>query len=83
MQRMTADQAKTQFDVLINKAQLQPVQVIDNDRVVAVMVPASDYEDMRAFYVARLIRTMARTAGEAAAAGLTQEKLDELLADES
>lgn len=83
MQRMTADQAKTQFDDLINKAQLQPVQVIDNDRVVAVMVPANDYEDMRAFYAARLISTMARTAREAAAAGLTQEKLDELLADES
>lgn len=83
MQRMTTNQAKTQFDVLIDMAQLQPVQLIDDDRVVAVMVPANDYEDMRAFYAARLISTMARTAKEAAAAGLTQAKLDELLADES
>lgn len=83
MQRMTANQAKTQFGAFIDMAQREPVQVLRHDRVVGVMVSASDYEAMRAFYANRLIQTMDRISDEAAAAGLTQEILDELLADES
>lgn len=83
MQRMTANQAKTQFGAFIDMAQREPVQVLRHDRVVGVMVSASDYEAMRAFYANRLIQTMDRISDEAAAAGLTQEILDKLLADES
>jgi hypothetical protein len=53
------------------------------DRVVGVMVSAQDYEAMRAFYADRLAHTMDRVAENAANAGLTQDKLSELLADES
>ena len=38
---------------------------------------------MRAFYADRLLKTMDDTADAAARAGLTPEKLAELLADES
>jgi len=53
-----------------------------HDRVVGVMVSAEDYEAMRAFYADRLLKTMDQTAEAAERAGLTPEKLAELLADE-
>jgi PHD/YefM family antitoxin component YafN of YafNO toxin-antitoxin module len=83
MQTITANQAKTQFGAFIDMAQREPVQVLRHDRVVGVMVSASDYEAMRAFYADRLARTLDRTAAQSAAAGLTDEGLDALLADES
>ncbi len=83
MQTMTANQAKTQFGAFIDMAQKEPVRVMRHDRVVGVMVSASDYEAMRAFYADRLVRTLDQTAAQAAAAGLTLAQLDTLLADES
>ncbi len=64
--------------------QLQaPVRVMQHERVVGVMVSPEDHEAMRAFYADRLVRTMDRTAHHAEQAGLTPERLDTLLADES
>ena len=83
MQTMTANQAKTQFGAFIDMAQKEPVRVMRHDRVVGVMVSASDYEAMRAFYADRLVRTLDQTAAQASAAGLTPEQLATLLADES
>jgi prevent-host-death family protein len=83
MQTMSANTAKTQFGHFIDTAQREPVRVMRHDRVVGVMVSAQDYEAMRAFYADRLARTMQQSAAYAAQQGLTPEKLDELLADES
>lgn len=83
MQTFTANEAKTHFGEFIDLAQNAPVRVMRRDRVVGVMVSASDYEAMRQFYADRLLKTMDETADAAAQAGLTPEKLDELLADES
>jgi hypothetical protein len=46
------------------------------------MVSAEDYHAMRAFYADRLRHTLKQSAAEAAAEGLTDEKLEQLLADE-
>ena len=83
MQTMTANQAKTHFGAFIDMAQKEPVRVMRHDRVVGVMVSASHYEAMRAFYADRLVRTLDQTAAQAAAAGLTSHELEALLADES
>ena len=83
MQTFTANEAKTRFGEFSDLAQKEPVRVMRRDRVVGVMVSASDYEAMRQFYADRLVKTMDETADAAARAGLTPEKLDELLADES
>ncbi|WP_235579240.1 type II toxin-antitoxin system Phd/YefM family antitoxin [Pseudorhodoferax sp. Leaf274] len=76
---MTANQAQTQFDAFIDMAQKGPVRVMGHDGLVGVMVSPEDYEAVRAFYADRLARTMDRTAGRAQQAGLTPEKLDDLL----
>lgn len=83
MQTYTANEAKIRFGEFLDKVQREPVRVMRHDRVVGVMVSAEDYEAMRAFYADRLLKTMDETADAAARAGLTSEKLAELLADES
>ena len=83
MQTYTANEAKTRFGEFLDRVQREPVRVMRHDRVVGVMVSAEDYEAMRTFYADRLRQTLRETAEGAAAAGLTEEKLAELLADES
>ena len=83
MQTFTANEAKTRFGEFLDRVQREPVRVMRHDRVVGVMVSAEDYEAMRAFYADRLLKTMNDTAEGAERAGLTPEKLDELLSGES
>lgn len=80
---MTANEAKTRFGEFLDQAQREPVRVMRHDRVVGVMVSAQDYEAMRTFYADRLRHTLAEAGNQAGRAGLTQDKLDTLLADES
>ena len=79
MQSFTANQAKTQFGQFLDTAQREPVQVLKHDRVVGVMVSAKDYEAMRTFYADRLQHRIQQSAALAEAAGLTENKLDEML----
>ena len=81
MQSFTANEAKTRFGELIDRVQREPIQVTRHNRVVGVMVSADDYHAMREFYKDRLRRTLKQSAEEAAAKGLTNEKLEQLLAD--
>lgn len=83
MQTYTADEVQTHFDEFLDRVQLEPVSVMRNDRVVGVMVSAEGYEGMRLFYANRLRNTIRECAQSAAAAGLTEERLQKLLADES
>lgn len=80
MRTYSASEAKIRFGELLDQSQHAPVRVKRYGRVVGVMVSAEDYEAMRAFYANCLLRTMDET-GESA--GLTPEKLNELLADKS
>lgn len=83
MKTYSANEAKTRFGEFIDEVQREPVRVMRRDRVVGVMVSAQDYEAMRAFYADRLRHTLRESAQTAAASGLTEEKLAQLLADES
>jgi len=83
MQTITANEAKTRFGELIDRVQREPVQVTRHNRVVGVMVSAEDYQGMHAFYVDRVQRSMQEAARHAASKGLTDETLQQLLADES
>lgn len=82
MQTFTANEAKSRFGELIDRAQREPVRVTRRNRVVGVMVSAEDYAAMRAFYADRLRHTMRKVGEEAAAKGLTEGELQRLLADE-
>jgi len=79
LQTFTANEAKTRFGELINRVQREPVQVTRHNRVVGVMVSAEDYHGMRTFYADRLRRSLQQRAADAAAKGLTDEALEQLL----
>ena len=83
LKTITANEAKTRFGEFIDLAQREPVRVVRRDRVVGVMVSAQDFEAMRAFYANRLEHTLNDTATYAARAGLDEDTLARLLADES
>jgi prevent-host-death family protein len=83
MQTMTANEAKTHFGEFIDKAQKRPIGVTRRGRLVGVMVSAEDYEMVRKFYAERLRQTAQEIGEYAKQQGLTEEILEELLADES
>lgn len=83
MQTYTANEAKTRFGEFFDRVQREPVRVMRHDRVVGVMVSAQDFEAMRAFYANRLQHTLERSAELAQQGGLTEQGLNDLLADES
>ena len=83
MQEMTALEAKNRFGQLIDAAQRRPVTVTKNGRAAVVVMSVEDYERRRQSAAQRLGQIMDRTTEEAARKGLTEAKLDELLADES
>ncbi len=56
--------------------------VTKQGRPAAVVLSVEDYERMRGAASARLLDSVRRMQEEAAAAGLTEEVLDELLTDE-
>ena len=56
--------------------------VTKQGRPAAVVLSLEDYERMRGAANARLLDSVRRMQKEAAAAGLTEEALDELLTDE-
>jgi len=80
MKTYTTTQARTRFGEFISAVQRAPVRVSRRGNPVGVMVSAQDYEAMRRFYAERLIRTMNGTAHQA---GLAEEQVARLLADES
>lgn len=83
MHILTVDEARVRFDELIDHAQLGPVRVTRSDGMCAVMVSVEDFEAMRAQCASRLQETMHQSADAATRAGLTQQALADLLADES
>lgn len=83
MRTFTANEAKTRFGELLDRVQREPVRITRHNREVGVMVSPEDYAAMREFFANRLAQTMQNTARKAEDNGLTEEVLQQLLADES
>ncbi len=82
MRTVSAIDAKNRFGQLLEAAQREPVTVTKQGRPAAVVLSVEDYERMRGAANARLLESVRRMQEEAAAAGLTEDVLDELLTDE-
>jgi prevent-host-death family protein len=83
MRTISSHDAKNRFGQLLDAARHAPVTVTRKGRPAAVVMSIEDYERMRGTAWQRLSETMARARQRAAECGLTDELLDELLADES
>ncbi len=83
MKEIAARDAKNHFGQLLDSAQRAPVRVTKNGRAVGIMMSVEQYDRLRGAAWQRLAETMDRLGANAEGAGLTEETLDALLADES
>ena len=83
MKQMAAREAKNRFGFLLDAAQSAPVRVTKQGRPVGVLMSVQHYERLRGAAWERLAETMDAMSAQAAAAGLTEEKLEQLIANES
>jgi prevent-host-death family protein len=75
--------AKNRFGQLLEAVQRAPITVTKQGRPAAVVLSVEDYQRMRGAAWQRLADTMASARRVATERGLTDERLDELLGDES
>jgi prevent-host-death family protein len=79
---MSATQAKQNFAAMIDAAQREPVRIQRHERDVAVLVSAEEYERIHKLRVQELIRLSDEMGRYAESQGMTEELLEQLLADE-
>jgi len=80
---VSATEAKQRLAALLDAAQREPVVIRRRERDVAVILSAEEYDRLRALNAAEFQRFCDRVAERAAARGLTEEKLTEILADDA
>ena len=80
MSVVSATYAKQNFAAVIDAAQHEPVRIRRHDRELAVLVSAEEYEQMRMMRIEKALRFTEKTSRYAESKGLTDTRLDELLA---
>ena len=83
MKSVTALEAKTRLGEVLEAAQRQPISITRNGRPSVVMISAESYARRQKMARERLRQAMGRAGEQAAARGMTEDVLDQLLADES
>ncbi len=83
MRTISSIDAKTRFGQLLDAAGRAPVTVTRKGRPAAVVMSVEDYERLRGAAWQRLFETLETARQAAAGRGLTDELLEELLANES
>jgi len=79
---VSATDAKQNLAALLDAAQREPVVIRRQKRDVAVVLSAEEYERLRDFNVREFQRFCDQISNRAAASGMTEAVLNELLADE-
>jgi prevent-host-death family protein len=81
MKTVTATDAKQRLAALLDSAQREPVLIRRQNRDVAVIMSAEEYDRIRGVNNAELKRLCERVSEQAAARGLTDDILADLLKD--
>jgi prevent-host-death family protein len=79
MKTVTATDARIRLDVILDEAQREPVVIRSEDRDVAVVLSMAEYERLRTGNVQAFLDLRNEIAAAAAARGLTDERLAEIL----
>ena len=83
MREIAAREAKNRFGNLLDAAQAAPVRVTRKGRADGVVMSVQQYEKLRGAAWERLTATADALGEEASKNGLTEARLEALLADES
>jgi len=81
MKAVSASEAKQRLAALLDAAQREPVLIRRQNRDVAVIMSAEQYERIRKSNIARLQELCDRVSRQAAERGLTEEILADILKD--
>ena len=82
MKTVPATEAKNRLGAILDQAQREPIIIRRQDRDIAVVLSMADYERLRGGNIQAFVDLRNQVAAEAAAKGLTEERLNELLADD-
>lgn len=81
MKSVSATEAKQRFAALLDAAQREPVVVRRQNRDVAVIISAEEYDRIRGAQIDEFDRFCDRVSAQAKARGLTEEILADILKD--
>ncbi|MEA2767899.1 MAG: hypothetical protein QOD93_861 [Acetobacteraceae bacterium] len=81
MRTISATEAKQNLGALLDSAQSEPITIRRQNRDIAVVLSAREYDRLRAINVDEFERFCDRIGQRAVANGLTEEKLAEILAE--
>jgi prevent-host-death family protein len=79
LKTVPATEAKNRLGAILDDAQREPVVIRRQDRDIAVILSMADYERLRTGNIQAFLELRNQIAAEAAANGLTEERLNELL----
>ena len=82
MKTVAATEAKNRLGAILDDAQREPIVIRRQDRDIAVVLSMADYERLRSGNIQAFLDLRNEVAAEAAANGLTEERLNDLLADD-
>lgn len=81
MKSVAATEAKNRLGAILDEAQREPIVIRRQDRDIAVVLSMADYERLRSGNLRAFLDLRKDVAAEAAAKGLTDERLAALLTD--
>lgn len=82
MKTVAATEAKNRLGAILDAAQREPIVIRRQDRDIAVVLSMADYDRLRSSNVSAFVTLRDEIAAEAAKAGLTEDRLDELVSDD-
>jgi prevent-host-death family protein len=82
LKTVPATEAKNRLGAILDDAQREPIVISRQERDIAVVLSMADYERLRSGNIQAFLDLRNQVAAEAAANGLTEERLNELLADD-
>ncbi|OFV93288.1 MAG: prevent-host-death family protein [Acidobacteria bacterium RIFCSPLOWO2_12_FULL_65_11] len=80
MKTVATTKAKNRLGVILDAAQREPIVIQRQDRDIAVVLSMAEYERLRAGNIQAFLDLRNEVATQAAASGLTEERLTGLLA---
>ncbi|MPY89045.1 MAG: type II toxin-antitoxin system prevent-host-death family antitoxin [Luteitalea sp.] len=82
MKAVAATEVKNRLGAILDAAQREPIVIRRQDRDIAVVLSMADYDRLRSANARAFLDLRNEVATEAAKAGLTEERLAELLSDD-